>query len=71
MSKQTHKTELFLSELDELLKKHKMTIEVDLVGYEYSPVMEIELWNEAGDIIHDFNPDEKSSLSIGEQDNPS
>jgi len=60
-----------LSELNELLKKHNMTIEIDLLGEHYDQVMEIELWNKGGDMIHNFNPDRMGSVSIGEWDSPS
>ena len=59
-----------LEDIQEVLNKHKVTMEFDLIMNDYELAMEIELWDDNGDVIHDFNLDKTSSVSLGDWDNP-
>jgi hypothetical protein len=65
------KAKAFLDDLDELLLKHMVTINVDLVTRNYAPQLDIELWDDMeGELIYDFNDDNLTSMELAQYHPP-
>jgi hypothetical protein len=64
--------DIFLSELNSLLAKHHVTLEVELVNRintvtrNIQPVVAIKLLDNYGSTLHDFNPEDGKYFNLGE-----
>ena len=65
MNKPNQNKDAFLAELNSLLARYEVSIELDIMTVNHRTFLEVELWDKKGVTLHNFNPQKFEDFSIG------